>query len=133
VIYSRRHWSQTSLSVVEFAEQELGKEYVFGAAGPDVWDCSGLTMRAWATVGVELIHNALEQHGQTLRVYQTGRRLTPGDLVFYYQPISHVSIYTGHDRRGRRMVVAASAPGLGVERIPIDIYARPVSFGLPHS
>jgi cell wall-associated NlpC family hydrolase len=115
--------------VVAYARRQLGKPYVFDTAGPESFDCSGLVLAAYQRVGVPLPHNAAEQARVTRRVYQTGLTLEPGDLVFYYQPIDHVSIYVGRDLRGRRMVIAASAPGLGVEYLWIKQYARPVCYG----
>lgn len=65
---------------VTFALAQLGKPYVFGAAGPDSYDCSGLTMAAWAAGGVQLPHYTVAQ-------YQAGEPpaaslLAPGDLIF---------------------------------------------------
>jgi cell wall-associated NlpC family hydrolase len=115
--------------VVAYARQQVGKPYVFDTAGPDTFDCSGLVLAAYGREGVDLPHSAAEQARLTQRVYQTGLTLQPGDLIFYYQPIDHVSIYVGRDLRGRRMVIAASAPGLGVEYLWIRQYARPVCYG----
>lgn len=78
---------------VAAATSRLGAPYVWAAAGPDTFDCSGLTMWAWAQVGRSLPHNSGAQFSSTRRV--TAAQLQPGDLVFYFSPISHVSMYIG--------------------------------------
>lgn len=81
---------------VRFAYAQLGKPYSYGAAGPNSYDCSGLTMRAWEAAGVSLPHNAAAQQGQIRSV--SGANLQPGDLVFFGSPAHHVGIYIGNGR-----------------------------------
>src|SRR5206468_2438965 len=71
-------------AVIAFAEAQVGKAYVFGAAGPDAYDCSGLTMAAWAQAGVTLPHSAAEQYNYGTHVAYS--QLQPGDLIFLYSP-----------------------------------------------
>jgi cell wall-associated NlpC family hydrolase len=78
---------------VDFALAQLGDPYVYGAAGPDAWDCSGLTMGAWGAAGVSLPHSSSMQYNSGTHVAISD--LQPGDLVFFYSPISHVAIYLG--------------------------------------
>ncbi len=78
---------------VDFALAQLGDPYVYGAAGPDTWDCSGLTMAAWGAAGVYLPHSSSMQYSYGTPVAMSD--LQPGDLVFFYSPISHVAIYIG--------------------------------------
>jgi peptidoglycan DL-endopeptidase CwlO len=85
---------------VGWAHRELGKPYVYGAAGPDSFDCSGLTMYVWAKAGAGLPHSAAGQWDDTVRVPMGA--IQPGDLVFFYQPVDHVGIYVG----GGEMIVA---------------------------
>jgi len=80
-------------AVIRWAYQQLGKPYQFGAAGPNTFDCSGFTMMAWAQAGVSLPHSSRSQYGVTMRV--SAGLLKPGDLIFRYSPISHVSMYIG--------------------------------------
>jgi peptidoglycan DL-endopeptidase CwlO len=80
--------------VLDFACAQLGKPYVWAADGPGSYDCSGLTMRAWAQGGVSLPHSSRMQAGYGSRVSRANLR--PGDLVFFYSPISHVGIYVGN-------------------------------------
>lgn len=90
-------------AVLAFARAQLGEPYAWGAAGPDSWDCSGLTMMAWARAGVSLSHYTGSQWGQTARVPLA--QLQAGDLVFYGSSGSssyHVGLYIG----GGRMIHA---------------------------
>lgn len=77
---------------VKFAYAQLGKPYEWAADGPDSYDCSGLTMAAWAQAGVSLPHNAAEQYDAIPHVSRSD--IQPGDLVFY-ENLGHVAIYVG--------------------------------------
>jgi len=81
-------------AAVNFALAQVNKPYVYGAAGPNAYDCSGLTMSAWRAGGVSLPHNAAAQYGYGTHVAEAD--LQPGDLVFFYHPIGHVTIYIGN-------------------------------------
>jgi cell wall-associated NlpC family hydrolase len=96
-----------------YAKAQLGEPYVRNAAGPSSWDCSGLTMRAWGSVGVSLPHSAGQQAGHGRSVAKSD--LQPGDLVFFYSPISHVGLYAGNGR-----VIHAPRPGKSVEYIKMS-------------
>jgi cell wall-associated NlpC family hydrolase len=71
----------------------IGKPYGWGDAGPNSYDCSGLTMVAWEAAGVSLPHNAAQQHAATKRI--SASELQPGDLVFYGSDLHHVAMYIG--------------------------------------
>jgi cell wall-associated NlpC family hydrolase len=96
-----------------FAKAQLGERYRFAGAGPNVWDCSGLTMKAWAKAGVKLPHHADNQRKVGKRVSRANLRL--GDLVYFYHPIHHVGIYAGNGR-----VIHAPNPRKRVEYIKIS-------------
>ena len=70
-------------TVISWAEQQLGKPYQWGAAGPGSFDCSGLTMDALAQAGITVTHNANAQWQQTKAHPVAENQLAPGDLVFY--------------------------------------------------
>lgn len=78
---------------LDAARSKVGSPYVWAAAGPNSFDCSGLTMWAWAQAGVSLPHNSQAQFGVGTPVSRD--QLQPGDLVFFYNPIHHVGIYVG--------------------------------------
>ena len=93
-----------------FAKKQLGEKYRYGAAGPNAWDCSGLTMKSWAAAGKKLPHSARGQFKKGKSVSK--KNLKPGDLVFFYSGISHVAIYAGNGK-----VIHASRPGKPVAYI----------------
>lgn len=109
---------------VRYALAQVGKPYVYGAAGPDAFDCSGLTMAAWGAAGVSLQHNAAAQMGEGTPISES--QLQPGDLVFYYSGPSHVGIYIGNG-----MIVNAENPSTGVVIVPVNSmpYAGAVRIG----
>ena len=96
---------------LKYALKQVGDIYVWAAAGPTKWDCSGLTMRAFQQAGVSLPHSSRIQvkYGKSVSF----GAVKPGDLLFFGNPISHVSIYMG----GGKMV-QAPRPGKRVEVIP---------------
>lgn len=81
-------------AAVDAALSQLGKPYRWGASGPDSYDCSGLTMWAWARGGVSLPHNSGMQYNATARVDRSD--IEPGDLLFFGSPIHHVGMYIGN-------------------------------------
>ncbi len=93
---------------LRYAVQQIGDNYVWGAAGPIKWDCSGLTMRSFQQAGVRLPHSSRAQfsYGRSI----TRSNLQPGDLVFFGSPISHVGIYIGKNK-----MVHAPRPGARVQ------------------
>ncbi|WP_405114973.1 NlpC/P60 family protein [Micromonospora sp. NBC_01405] len=108
---------------VKFACAQIGKPYVWGAEGPNSYDCSGLMLAAWAKAGVSLPHNAAQQRSVTARVSRADLR--PGDLVFYYADLHHVGMYVGGG-----WVVHASQAGQPVKMKRVDdgqihSYGRP--------
>jgi cell wall-associated NlpC family hydrolase len=103
---------------VQTALAQVGDPYVYGAAGPDSFDCSGLTMYSWAAAGVSLSHSSSVQATQGVPVSISD--LMPGDLIFYYSPISHVGMYIGNGQ-----IVHAPHPGLSVE--VVSMYEMPIA------
>jgi cell wall-associated NlpC family hydrolase len=119
-----RYEPTNGYKAAQFACSQAGKPYVWAAAGPDSYDCSGLVLAGWSTVGVYLPHNAAAQRRSM--PYVTKANLKVGDLVFYYDDIRHVAIYVGDDK-----VMQAPSPGDNVRMSimedvgPIHSYGRP--------
>jgi peptidoglycan DL-endopeptidase CwlO len=91
-----------------YARAQLGDPYRYAAAGPDAFDCSGLTSAAWKSVGVSLPRSSRSQFSAGSPVSKSN--LQPGDLVFFYSPISHVALYAGNGQ-----IIHAPRPGKSVE------------------
>jgi peptidoglycan DL-endopeptidase CwlO len=99
--------SAAARRAISFACAQIGDPYSWGAAGPGTWDCSGLTMKAYAAGGIGLPHSSSRQAGYGSRVSLSSA--LPGDLVFFNSPISHVGIYLGN-----HLMVHAPRPGTSV-------------------
>ncbi|MDA1362922.1 NlpC/P60 family protein [Glycomyces luteolus] len=112
-----------SSGAVAFAIEQLGEPYVYGEAGPDEWDCSGLTQQAWAAAGVSLSHNAAMQWDETARISRD--ELQEGDLVFY-NDLAHVAMYIG----GGEIIHAPNSTTV-VKIVDIDYGGDIVGYGRP--
>ncbi|MBW8750611.1 MAG: C40 family peptidase [Propionibacteriales bacterium] len=118
--------SDGAKAAIEFAKAQLGEPYVWAAAGPDAWDCSGLTMMAWRQGGISLPHYSAAQYQQTKHI--TASQLKAGDLVFWGtspNTIHHVALYIGND-----LIIQAPHTGDVVKVSPLydsapDYYGRP--------
>jgi cell wall-associated NlpC family hydrolase len=117
--------SPAAATAVTFALAQLGKPYVYGAAGPNAYDCSGLTMAAWATAGVPLPHYTVTQ--ASAGTATGAAELQPGDLVFIpgsdgtMDAPGHVGMYVG-----RELVVEAPQTGDVVKLVPLSSF-QPVA------
>ena len=105
---------------IKFAFKQIGDRYVFGADGMTYWDCSGLTMRAYQSAGVNLPHSSAAQ--SRMGKYVPFNQKKPGDLLFFGRPVSHVGIYIGggkmvHAPRSGSRVKIAGAGSLGSKRL----------------
>jgi cell wall-associated NlpC family hydrolase len=107
---------------VNYAYAQLGKPYAWAAAGPNAFDCSGLTMAAWGAAGVNLPHNAQMQWNAMPHLARSS--LQPGDLVFY-NGLNHVAIYVGNGQ-----IIHAPTFGDHVRVASIDMMT-PYGFGRP--
>ncbi|MEU6277996.1 NlpC/P60 family protein [Streptomyces populi] len=96
--------SPKAAEALAFARAQIGKPYVWGATGPDSYDCSGLTQAAWKAAGVSLPRVTYDQVNAGTTVPLSDAR--PGDLVFFYGDISHVGLYIGDG-----MMIHAPKPG----------------------
>jgi cell wall-associated NlpC family hydrolase len=92
---------------------QIGEPYVWGANGPDSFDCSGLTQYAWKAAGVSLTHYTGAQWNEGIAVSKANLR--PGDLVFFYSDLHHVGLYAGNG-----LIVHASRSGVPVKMARMD-------------
>jgi cell wall-associated NlpC family hydrolase len=86
--------SDAAQVAIDTALAQRGDPYVWGAAGPSSFDCSGLTQYAYAAAGITLPHSSAAQARMGTAVSRAD--LQPGDLVFFYSPVSHVGMYIGN-------------------------------------
>ncbi|MFJ3796754.1 NlpC/P60 family protein [Streptomyces sp. NPDC090088] len=100
-------------AAVSYAYAKLGSPYVWGATGPDAFDCSGLAQAAYRSAGVSIPRTTYAQINAGRRVSRS--ELQPGDLVFFYSGISHVGIYIGNGQ-----MIHAPNPSAPVRIAPID-------------
>jgi cell wall-associated NlpC family hydrolase len=98
---------------VDTALAQQGKPYVWGGTGPGGYDCSGLTFSAYQAAGITLPRTSRAQ--ATAGVPVDRASLQPGDLVFFYQPVSHVGMYIGNGQ-----MVHSSTYGQPVSVVPVD-------------
>jgi len=99
-------------AAVAAAQSVIGDPYVYGAAGPNSFDCSGLTMWAWAHGGVSLPHSSQSQYAGSTHIPISA--IQPGDLLFYYSDIHHVAMYVGGG-----MMIEAPHTGANVREVPL--------------
>src|SRR3954451_25299338 len=98
---------------VDTALAQLGDPYVWAGAGPNAFDCSGLTQFAYKAAGVSLPHSSRMQ--STMGTPVARANLQPGDLVFFYSPVSHVGMYIGNGQ-----IVQAAPSGTPVQVVPLS-------------
>ncbi|RAY13256.1 hypothetical protein DPM19_21785 [Actinomadura craniellae] len=103
--------SGSARTALNFAYAQIGKPYQYGAEGPGSYDCSGLTMKAWAAAGVSITRTTHSQHAATRRV--SYENLQPGDLVFF-SGLGHVGMYAGNGQ-----MVHAPSSGKNVQVVNI--------------
>ncbi|WP_128976034.1 NlpC/P60 family protein [Streptomyces roseicoloratus] len=110
-------YAAKAAEALAFARAQIGKPYVWGATGPSSYDCSGLTQASWRAADVDLPRTTWDQVKVGTRVATAD--LLPGDLVFFYDDISHVGIYIGDGR-----MIHAPKPGAYVREE--SIYYMPI-------
>lgn len=121
--------SSGAQAAINFARAQIGEPYVWAAAGPNSWDCSGLTMKAWAAGGKYLPHYSVGQYDTATPI--SSSNLRPGDLVFWGSSSSPSSIYHVALYVGNGQMIHAPRTGRDVTQesmyywIPPNFYARP--------
>ena len=105
--------SSMAQSAISAAKSRLGKPYVWGATGPNSFDCSGLMQYAFEKAGKDLPRTSAAQSKVGKKVSMDA--LQPGDLIFLYSPVSHVVMYVGGGK-----VVEAPTSGQNVKITPLS-------------
>ena len=109
--------------VLRFARAQIGDSYVFGGAGMKYWDCSGLTMRTYSSVGIYISwHSVVAQFRMAAQKHQLVpmKDRQPGDLIFYSRTTAfdgdkyHIAIYSGNNK-----MIEAPRPGAQVREVPM--------------
>lgn len=100
-------------AIVDAAASKIGAPYVWGASGPNAFDCSGLTSWAYSQVGKQIPRTSYEQAAQGQKVAYD--QLQAGDIVAFYSGATHVGIYTG-----RGTVIHASTEGTPLSEVSMD-------------
>ena len=108
-----------ALRAVSYARKQIGDPYGFAKAGPNRWDCSGLTMKSYKAVKVSIGgHGATAQWRKAKQKHRlvSFRKKKAGDLIFYGRPgaVYHVAIYVGHGR-----MIEAPYPGKRVREVKV--------------
>ncbi|MBC7594504.1 MAG: C40 family peptidase [Kineosporiaceae bacterium] len=109
-------------TAIAFARAQLGDPYEWGASGPNSWDCSGLTMKAWAAAGVSIPHYAGAQYTSTKAVPVND--IQRGDLLFWSDG-SVASIYHDALYLGGGQMIQAPRTGRNVEIVPLSYWIKP--------
>lgn len=114
---------------IAFAKAQIGEPYSWGAAGPGSWDCSGLTMQAWASAGRSLPHWSVAQYQATSHI--SSSQLRPGDLLFWGTSSSSSSIHHVAMYLGGGMMIHAPRTGQDVQIVSMYYWIPPNFFGRP--
>ena len=115
--------SSAAAQALSYAKAHVGYAYVWAAAGPSAFDCSGLMVAAYQSAGVSIPHSSATLSQMYTPVSRADLR--PGDLIFWYSPVHHVAMYEGNG-----MMVHAQNSKVGVVETPVDQW---IGWGIPYS
>jgi cell wall-associated NlpC family hydrolase len=108
--------NQAAQTIVDTALAQQGKAYVWAGAGPNVFDCSGLTQFAYRAAGIALPHSSRTQ--ATMGTAVARGDLRPGDLVAFYSPVGHVGIYIGNGQMVHAPTAGSVVHVTNLDRMP---------------
>ena len=112
-------------TAVDTALAQVGDMYLYGATGPDRFDCSGLTSFAYKAAGVSIPRTSKAQSGFGTPVSKAN--LQPGDLVFFYSPVSHVAMYVGNGQIVHALNASKPVQVMKLDSMPSYAGARRVA------
>jgi cell wall-associated NlpC family hydrolase len=111
-------------AAVDTALAQVGDRYVYGATGPNSFDCSGLTSFAYKAAGISIPRTSRAQAGFGAPVAKSDLR--PGDLVFFYSPVSHVGMYIGNGQMVHASTASKPVAVVNLDSMPSYSGARRV-------
>lgn len=114
--------SPAAQTAIRVACQQVGDPYVWGAAGPDAFDCSGLTQYAYKAAGISLTHFTGAQWNEGRPVSRADAR--PGDLIFFYSDLHHMGLYLGNDLMVHAPRAGKPVNVLSINYMPIAGFRR---------
>lgn len=114
--------SSAAQTAIRVACQQVGDPYVWGAAGPDAFDCSGLTQYAYKAAGISLTHFTGAQWNEGRPVSRTDAR--PGDLIFFYSDLHHMGLYLGNNLMVHAPRAGKPVNVLSINYMPIAGFRR---------
>jgi cell wall-associated NlpC family hydrolase len=117
--------SSAAQTAVNTALAQVGDRYVYGATGPNSFDCSGLTTFSYNAAGISLPRTSKAQSGVGAPVSKAN--LQPGDLVFFYSPVSHVAMYIGNGQIVHALNASKPVQVMKLDSMPSYAGARRVA------
>ncbi len=115
--------SEAARTAIRTACAQVGKPYVWGAAGPNSFDCSGLTQYAYKAAGIYLTHHTGNQWNEGKAIPRADAR--PGDLVFFRSDLSHVGLYLGNNKMVHAPRTGKPVQVSGIDTMPVAGFRRP--------
>jgi cell wall-associated NlpC family hydrolase len=117
--------SSAAQTAVSTALAQVGDRYVYGATGPDAFDCSGLTSFAYKSAGISIPRTSRAQ--STFGAPVSKADLRPGDLVFFYSPVSHAAMYIGNGQIVHALNKSKPVQVMNLDSMPSYAGARRVA------
>jgi cell wall-associated NlpC family hydrolase len=115
--------SAAAQKAIRTACQQVGDPYVWGATGPNAFDCSGLTQYAYKSAGIYLTHHTGDQWNEGKAVSRADARA--GDLVFFYSGLSHVGLYLGNNQMVHAPRAGKPVQVSSINTMPVAGFRRP--------
>ncbi|WP_408630693.1 C40 family peptidase [Micromonospora coxensis] len=115
--------SSAAQTAIRVACQQVGDPYVWGADGPDSFDCSGLTQYAYKAAGISLTHHTGDQWNEGRAIPRSEAR--PGDLVFFFSDLHHMGLYLGNDKMVHAPRTGKPVQVSSINYMPVAGFRRP--------